>query len=489
MVGLRFSFRAIGLISTLILVRLLSPADFGTVGLAMVTFAILDTMSDLSFEKALIRHADPKPDHYNTAWTLNIIRGAVVATALVIIGPLLALFVDEPNVQPICYAIAAISLLQGFQNIGMVNYQRAFQFGAIFKFQLAAKLVGFVVTITAAFLLQNFWALVIGTATAKLVLVPLSYVMHAYRPRLSLAVWKEMFHFSKWLVVCNIQVMIENYCMVLVIGRIGGPTGIGLFQVANEIGTLPASEVAAPIRQPLYVSYTRHLDDMEGFRYQYISGVALTLTLLIPACLGLLLMAGPITTLFLGAKWTDAQPILELCALIGLFEAASHCTNDVFTALNRQERFAKLYMLCLGVRVSAIVTGAILGHIEGAVIGLLASTAFSAIFLSSQVARLTGLTVSDYARVIWRSIVAGTVMSACVLWLSSSWGEPTDTFHAFVRMFAISGAGAMVHIATLFGLWRATGSQPGPEANMIKVAQKSFEKIFGRATSKASGQG
>jgi lipopolysaccharide exporter len=488
MVGLRFAFRAIGLVSTLILVRLLSPADFGTVGLAMVTFAILDAMSDLSFEKVLIRQPDPQPDHYNTAWTLNIIRGAAVAVALVAAGPLLALFVDEPNVEPICYAVAVMSLLQGCQNIGMVNYQRAFQFSQIFKFQLAAKIVGFVVTITAAFLLRNFWALVIGTIASRLILVPLSYAMHPYRPRLSLTLWKDMFHFSKWMVVSNIQIMIENYTMVLVVGRIGGPTGIGLFQVANEIGTLPASEVAAPIRQPLYVSYTRHLDDMRGFRHQYISGLGLTLTLLIPACIGLWLMASPITTLFLGAKWTDAQPILELCALLGLFEAAAHCTNDVFTALNRQDRFAKLYMVCLAVRVSAIIAGALLGHIEGAVVGLLASTAFNAVFLNVHVARLIGLTIIDYVRSIWRSLAATAVMSACVLWFSGIWTEPSEIFSAFVRLFAISGLGAAVHISTLFALWRATGSQPGPEAHLLKVVQKSFEKFFGRTASAAPGQ-
>lgn len=488
MVGLRFAFRAIGLVSTLILVRLLSPADFGTVGLAMVTFAILDTMSDLSFEKALIRMSNPQPDHYNTAWTLNIIRGAVVAVALVAAGPLLALFVDEPNVEPICYAVACMSLLQGFQNIGMVNYPRAFQFSQIFKFQLTAKLVGFVVTITAAFVLRSFWALVIGTIASRLILVPLSYAMHSYRPRLSLALWKDMFHFSKWLVVINLQVMIENYAMVLVVGRIGGPTGIGLFQVANEIGTLPSSEVAAPIRQPLYVSYTRHLDDMRGFRHQYISGLGLTLTLLIPACIGLWLMAGPITTLFLGAKWTDAQPILELCALLGLFEAAAHCTNDVFTALNRQDRFAKLYMVSLTVRILAIVSGALLGHIEGAVLGLLVSTAFNAFFLNFHVARLTGLTIADYARVIWRSLFAAVLMSGCVLWLNGIWAEPSDMFSAFLRLFAISGLGALVHMSTLFILWRATGSPPGPEANMVKAVRKSCEKIFERTANTAPGQ-
>lgn len=485
MVGLRFAFRAIGLISTLILVRLLGPAEFGTVGLAMVTFAILDSLSDLSFEKALIRMPSPQQAHFNTAWTLNIVRGGLMAVVLIAAGPLLARFVEEPNVEPICYAIAIIAIGQGFQNIGMVTYQRDFRFGQIFKFQLAAKLVGFVTTITAAFLLQNFWALVIGTAAAKLVLVPLSYVMHSYRPKFSLAVWKDMFSFSKWLLVLNVQLMIENYSMVLVLGRIGGPTGIGLFQVANEIGTLPASEVAAPIRQPLYVSYTRHLDDMRGFRHQYISGLALTLTLLIPACVGLMLMSVPITTLFLGAKWTDAQPILALCAILAIFEAGSHCTNDVFIALHRQARFAKLYTVSLVIRVSAIVAGAYWGDIEGAVIGLLISTAFNAVFLNFHVATMIGLVFGDYVRALWRSVVAVSMMTVCVVWLNGLWLNPSETFAAFVRLITISGIGAVIHVSAVFILWQAVGAPPGPEAHILKGVRKFLEKFLTRAASAA----
>lgn len=485
MVALRFAFRAIGLISTLILVRFLGPAEFGTVGLAMVTFAILDSLSDMSFEKALIRMPNPQQAHLNTAWTLNIVRGCLMALVLVAAGPLLADFIEEPNVEPICYAIAIIAIGQGFQNIGMVNYQRDFRFGQIFKFQLAAKLVGFTVTITAAFLLHNFWALVIGTAAAKLVLVPLSYLMHPYRPRFSLAVWRDMFSFSKWLLALNVQLMIENYSMVLVLGRIGGPTGIGLFQVANEIGTLPASEVAAPIRQPLYVSYTRHLDDMRGFRHQYISGFALTLTLLIPACIGLMLMSDPVTTLFLGSKWTDAQPILALCAILAIFEAASHCTNDVFIALHRQARFAKLYTVCLIVRVSSIIAGAYWGDIEGAVIGLLVSTAFNMVFLNFYVAGMIGLAFGDYVRAVWRSFSAAAVMTACVLWLNGVWPNTADTLDSLVRLFTISGIGAIVHVSCLFILWRTVGMPSGPEAHILKGARKFLEKFLHRTASTA----
>lgn len=489
MIALRLAFRGIGLISTLILVRLLGPTEFGIVGLAMVTFAILETVSDLSFEKALIRMPNPQPVHFDTAWTLGIFRGLLMALILVAAGPLLAAFVDEPNVTPICYAIAIIAIGQSFQNNGMVNYQREFRFDQIFKFQLAAKLVGFVATVSAAFILQNFWALVIGTAAAKLVLVPLSYAMHPYRPKFSLKMWKDLFNFSKWLLVSNLQSVIESYSMVLVLGRIGGPTAIGLYQVANEIGNLPSSEVAAPIRQPLYVGYTRYMNDMPAFRRQYLDGLVLTLALLLPASAGLVLMSEPITHLLLGDKWTDAQPILALCAVLGLFESASHYTNDVFIALHRQARFTWLYTQAIAVRLPAILIGAYMGGVEGAIVGLLISAAFNAVFLNTHVAKLIGLGISDFARGIWRSVAAVAIMAACVWWLSAVWASSTDTFSAWLRLFAISGFGAAIHLSILFALWRISGSPAGPEAQILKAARIGLEKLSSRSADKAPSKG
>ncbi len=360
----------------------------------------------------------------------------------------------------------------------MVNYQREFRFDQIFKFQLAAKLVGFVATVSAAFILQNFWALVIGTAAAKLVLVPLSYAMHPYRPKFSLKMWKDLFNFSKWLLVSNLQSVIESYSMVLVLGRIGGPTAIGLYQVANEIGNLPSSEVAAPIRQPLYVGYTRYMNDMPAFRRQYLDGLVLTLALLLPASAGLVLMSEPITHLFLGDKWTDARPILALCALLGLFESASHYTNDVFIALHRQARFTWLYTQAIAVRLPAILIGAYMGGVEGAIVGLLISAAFNAVFLNTHVAKLIGLGIGDFARGIWRSVAAVAIMAACVWWLSAVWASSTDTFSAWLRLFAISGFGAAIYLSILFALWRISGSPAGPEAQILKAARIGFGKAF-----------
>ena len=168
MVLLRLSFRLVGIVSTLVLVRVLSPSDFGLFGLVTGASAVLDTLSQLSLQIALLRMPAPSKAHFDTAWTLGILRALLFALMLAGCATFLSDFVHDARLQAICYALAAIIFLQGFENIALVEYQREFRYDKVFLYQLVGKLSGFVIGLAAAFLLRNYWALVIGTAVQRL---------------------------------------------------------------------------------------------------------------------------------------------------------------------------------------------------------------------------------------------------------------------------------------------------------------------------------
>src|SRR5688572_28508821 len=97
MVALRFTIRGVGLASTLILARLLVPADFGLVAIATSILGLLEAMSEFSFDTALIRHPDATRRHYDTAWTLSIMRAAATALLLVVLAVPVAGLFEEPR--------------------------------------------------------------------------------------------------------------------------------------------------------------------------------------------------------------------------------------------------------------------------------------------------------------------------------------------------------------------------------------------------------
>lgn len=139
MVLLRLCFRLVGIVSTLILVRLLSPSDFGLFGLVTGASTILDTLSQLSLQIALLRMRQPSRAHFDTAWTLGILRALLFALMLAASASLLSDFVYDKRLQAICYALAVIIFLQGFENIQLVEYQREFRYDKVFLYQLAGS--------------------------------------------------------------------------------------------------------------------------------------------------------------------------------------------------------------------------------------------------------------------------------------------------------------------------------------------------------------
>ena len=98
MIAWRWSIRGIGLVSTIALARLLTPADFGLVAMATLAVGLIEAFGDADFKLAIIRHPNPTRDHLDTAWTLGILTGTVVALALVVLAPAAAAYFNEPRV-------------------------------------------------------------------------------------------------------------------------------------------------------------------------------------------------------------------------------------------------------------------------------------------------------------------------------------------------------------------------------------------------------
>src|SRR5579872_1511317 len=478
MVALRGAFRLIGLLSSLILLRLLAPSDFGVVGLITAALAILEILSELSFEAGLVRMAAPQRIYYDTAWTLGLLRNAVMALAIALSGPWLAAFIADPRVVSLAYVLAGITLLQGLSNVGVVDFQRRLEFDRFFRFQIFGKLAGAIVVLPLAFILRNYWALMAGIAATRLSMTALSYAMSPYRPRLSLAGWRELFDFSKWLLVANVEWVVDSYAMTFLTGRVAGPAAIGLYQVANRVASLPASEVAAPIRGPMYAGMSRAVHDLPQFQRQTLDGLFLSVSVVTPMVVSIALLAQPIVDLFFGWKWVDAIPLVRLCALAALFDAIGHYTHNLYLVTHRQRRFVGVFAVALSIRIPAIILGAWFDGIDGAAFAMMVTAALNMVLWSVNIFPLAGIKFGAALAGVWRTACAALVMAAIVLWLGQTWPEPRAFAAGLVRFFALALAGGLTHIATQFAVWRLSGEPAGAERHLIKTAAEAAGRFM-----------
>jgi O-antigen/teichoic acid export membrane protein len=477
MVLKRLTFKGIGLISTLILVRLLAPDAFGLAALASTSFDMLNTVSDFTFGLALVKMKQPTRAHYDTAWTLSVLRGFAIGAIIFLSAPWIADVMRDQRLVGVTRAMALYPVIWGFENIGMIDYQRTLRFDRLFVYDVLGKIVGFVVVIPAAFLLHNAWAVILGTLAPKIVQIPASFIMHPYRPRFSLRAGGELLNFSKWLFVTNIVSLTNNYMIHILIGRIGGAASVGLFRTAEQVGMLPVSELAAPIRGPMYSGYAKVLHDGDRLRRQVIDGLSLTLMVIMPLSVGIVLTAKLIEQVALGAQWAGAAAFIQVCAFYALFEGIGEFTHGLYIVKDRQRRFVGIMTLTVTIRtVLVIAAGFEYGTLAAAAMFALTSLFSSAIWFQ-QLAVMIHLSMKATFAAVWRIGAATAAMSAGVLYFLALWAHGDDFVSRAIELFLAVAFGGILYIGTLLGLWLLCGRPVGPENHAAKAIPKLLARL------------
>jgi lipopolysaccharide exporter len=478
MIGLRMTFRVIGLFNSLLLIHLLLPNDFGLVGLAMAVASSLETLTETSFALALIRLPVMTSQHLNTAWTFQVMRGLVIGILIAGTSSFAADWMSEPRVMPIMWVIAATSFLQGFENVGMVEYRRNLQFGRIFEVRLYSKLIGLVVMLPIAAIFHTYWSLVIGIVTVRLSNMILSYVWHPFRPRLSLACWRELFHFSKWLFFGNVLWVIDAFTPTMLFGRFAGPTGVGLYQVSYQVASLPASEIAAPIREPIYSGYAKLLNQTAKLRQQYVNGFGVLLLVIMPMSIGIALTADLLTPIGLGSQWTAASALITPCALFALLDAISHFPGNLFIVLNRQKGFILTLAAMLCIRIPLFIWAASAWGMVPAIYVLVATSGLATIVWTHSVMRLIDISFRELMAPIWRTVVSTLVMATVLLAFANLEAGSDPYGVLLLRLLAVSACGAALQIGTQLLLWLASGAPEGPETKLLGLIRSFPRKLF-----------
>src|SRR3954447_6711104 len=191
-VAWRMITRTLGLFSTLILVRLLAPSDFGLVALGSSFSVAIEAFSWIGLEEGVIRHKQPSPALYDTAFTLAILRGAVVGAVIAAAAYPGALFFEERRLVWVIAALGFTAFIEGFINVGTVEFRRDFSFQNEFRLFLLPRVLSVITAVSLAAVYRSYWALIAGIVSNQALRVVFSYTMHPYRPRLRLVAWRDL---------------------------------------------------------------------------------------------------------------------------------------------------------------------------------------------------------------------------------------------------------------------------------------------------------
>ena len=390
--ALRFIGRALGLVRTVVLARLLSPQDFGVLGVALLSIAVLETFSQTGFHAALIQKKDDIDSYLDSAWTAGAVRGLLLFFVLFVSAPAIGGFFNSPQAVSAIRIISISTILSGFRSIKLVMLRRELAFGKQFIYDFSAMLVEIAVAIGLALVLRNFWALIWGGLAAHFTRLLVSYALCPYLPRIRFDSQRlgDMFRFGQWVFYSNALVFLTTQGDDMFVAKILGVTSLGIYQMAFLLSNLPATEITHVISTITFPAYAQLQDHMERLRKAYGKVLALTTLISIPFAGGIYVLAEAGVAVTIGEKWLPAVPVMQVLVFAGCIRSIAATTGPVFHAIGKPNIDTLWQSIRLAVLVIAIVPLTQLYGLTGTALSVLLSMAVSTVGFLSMLIRTIG---------------------------------------------------------------------------------------------------
>jgi lipopolysaccharide exporter len=464
MIGMRWTDRLIGLISTMILARLLVPEDFGIIAMASIVVGLADVLLDMGVNITLIQNRNATQEDYNAAWTIRLVESALGALLVFALAEPAAEYFRDPRVADVTRVLAFSLLLTGCENIGVVNFQKKMEFGLEFRFFFIKRMTGFIITISAALLLHSYWAMVIGALSGRAMGAVLSYAVHPMRPRLSVARIKPMLSFSSWNLLRGIGGYVGENLHRFLVGRRESPGVMGAYSLGSDIAALPSSELLAPLSRVLFPLFVKMKHDLIRLKKAFLLALGIQALVGIPAGVGLALVSSELVLALLGEKWVAAIPFVQVMGAVNILHAIGSSGGYVLLALGR----AKVTAINTWVMILLFVVLAVLVVPEGgalwiAMLRLAVAVCGLLVFMYLIKRELSSLSVREMLSPIWRPCVASALMALVLLGLPSLGGMPM-----IAQLLLKVALGAMAFAAGILALWRLAGCPAGAESYLLE---------------------
>ncbi|MBM4340834.1 MAG: lipopolysaccharide biosynthesis protein [Deltaproteobacteria bacterium] len=324
-------------IKGIILARLLTPEIFGLMSICLVVIRAFDIFTETGFYTALIQRQKSYDEAKDTAFTLMIIRGIILAIITFLVSPLVADYYRKDILYTGLKVIALSFIFSGFSNVNTVTMQKDLNFKRLSYLEQIMGIVNFVIVISLAYYFRNVWALVIGHVVASFVGTVLSFVIVPGKLRLRLngEIAKELVQYGKYITGLSVVVFVTIEINSVIIGKMMGMDALGYYVLAFTLANLPATHISKIISRVLFPAYSKLQDNLVGLQEAFLRTLKLVSYITIPATSGLAVLAPEIVRFVYGDKWTPAVDSLIILSLFGCIRSLGSIQGYLYNAVGK----------------------------------------------------------------------------------------------------------------------------------------------------------
>lgn len=339
----RFAGQGIQFLMSLVIARLVLPADYGLIAMLMVFMAIAQTFVDSGFGSALVQKKDRTDIDFSTVFVFN--GGVALACygLLFFAAPLIASFYRQPELVLVTRVAGLTLLINAMGAVQLARLTIALDFKKIAVATLVSVTLSGALGIWMAYKGYGVWALVAQTLTYNMVYNGLLWVISGWKPSLAFSktAFKSLFSFGSKLLLSSLLHTLYVNLYSLVIGRLFSPKDLGFYNRSSVLAMFPSSNLSTVIYRVVYPVQCRLQDDREAMVSHFLQYLRLSCFVIFPIMIGFSVLAEPLVLLLLKAKWLPAVPYLQILCIAYMWDAIMKLNGAVINAKGRSDLFFK----------------------------------------------------------------------------------------------------------------------------------------------------
>lgn len=382
----RFSLQGVQLVVSIILARLLEPAQFGLIGMLAIFMALAQSILDSGFGSALIQKKDAHHLDNCSIFYFNIFIGVILTVLLIVSAPAIASFFDQPILIPLTRFLSLNIFINGFALVQSTILTKQMNFKAQLKINLVSVILSGLIGITLAYLGWGVWSLGIQSVLNTLFRTILYWISSSWKPSLifSFTALGTMFTFgSKLLLSALLDTFFQNIYQVF-IGKMFSVSELGFYTRAKTMEQTAVTATSSSLGRVLFPAMSPLQDDNKRLKQAYKKTIGVSLFFHFPLMFGLIGIADPLIRFLMTDKWAPSIPFFQLLCIVGLFYPLHVLNLNILMVKGRSDLFFRLEVIKKVFIVLAIffsyrwgVIGLIYGQIGTSIISYFLNSYYS----------------------------------------------------------------------------------------------------------------
>jgi len=350
---------ALQTISTVVLARLLTPADFGLVAMVTAVTGLASAFADFGLSEATIQRKEITQEQVSTLFWINLAIGLGLTLITAALGPVLASFYREPRLRNITFVLSLTFLIGGLRVQPNALLKRQMRYTALAMRDIVSYALAVPVAIVLAWRGAGYWALVGLPMTLNSVQMALSWLLVRWKPGMPRhdASLRSMLAFGGNVSASYLTITLNRSADGALVGWYWGAGPLGLYSRAYNLLMLPIRQLSAPAASVAIPAFSRLQGDPDRFARSFLRAASLMVWICTPMFGYLFVAAGPVIALVLGNQWRDAAPVFQILAVSALAQLFLEMSIWLLVSRGLSARLIRLLLIISPILIGSFAIG------------------------------------------------------------------------------------------------------------------------------------